>query len=164
MEFKETKFEITGDIALIVNLAYYNGHPIVETKKTKIDYKGTLMEINRKNSRNTALMNQLISTGLRSIFSIELVNYLNRLINGDNLYEVYTNNVNYEDSPDDLINYVFKPEKQCSSTRALNDNDIIDALINDEQCCRTTALSDNGVINALIDEGACCRTTARDIT
>ena len=120
MEFKETKFDITSNISLIVSLAYFDGHPVVETKKTKINYKGTLIEVNRENKNNEVLMNKLVSKGLYSIFSIELVNYLNRLINGDNLYEVYVNNSNKADKPEELIDYVFKPEKQYSSAGALD--------------------------------------------
>ncbi len=120
MEFKKTKFDITSNISLIVSLAYIHGHPIVETKKTKINYKGTIIEVNRENKNNEVLMNKLISKSLYSIFSIELVNYLNRLINGDNLYEVYVNNSNQADKPEELIDYIFKPEKQCSSAGALN--------------------------------------------
>ena len=132
MEFKETKFDITSNISLIVSLAYYEGHPVVETKKTKINYKGTIIEVNRKNKNNEVLMNKLISKSLYSIFSIELVNYLNRLINGENLYDVYINNSNKADRPEELIDYVFKPEKQCSDTGARDiRSKYIDHLMND---------------------------------
>ena len=104
----------------------------METKKTKINYKGTLIEVNRENKNNEILMNKLISKSLYSIFSIELVNYLNRLINGDNLYEVYVNNSNREDKPEELISYVFKPEEACSSTRARDIESVyINKLVND---------------------------------
>ena len=131
MEFKETKFDITNDISLIVSLAYVQGHPIVETKKTKINYKGTILEVNRENKNNEILMNKLISKSLYSIFSIELVNYLNRLINGDNLYEVYVDNSNKIDKPEELIDYVFKPEEACSGTGARdNESKYVKDLIN----------------------------------
>ena len=120
MEFKEVKFDITSNISLFVSLAYVQGHPIVETKKTKINYKGAILEVNFNNDNNKVLTGRLMRKALYSIFSIELVNYLNRLINGDNLYEVYVNNSNKNDKPEELINYVFKPEKQLSGTGQLD--------------------------------------------
>ena len=115
MEFKETKFDITSDISLFVSLSYVRGHPIVETKKTKINYKGTIIEVNFDNNNNKVLTGRLMRKALYSIFSIELVNYLNRLINEDNLYEIYVDNSNKMDKPEELIDYVFKPEEALSS-------------------------------------------------
>ena len=130
MEFKEVKFDIMSNISLVVSLAYYEGHPVVETKKTKINYKGTLIEVNRKN--NIVLADRLIPKSLRSIFSIELVNYLNRLINGDNLYEVYVNNSNKEDKLEELNDYVFKPEEAlCGTAQRDIESRYIKDLIND---------------------------------
>ena len=132
MEFKETKFDITSNISLIVSLAYYEGHPVVETKKTKINYKGTLIEVNRENKNNIVLADRLIPKSLRSIFSIELVNYLNRLINGENLYEVYLNNSNKADRIEELIDYVFKPEETlCGAAQRDIRSKYIDHLMND---------------------------------
>lgn len=134
MEFKETKFDITSDISLIVSLTYVQGHPIVETKKTKINYKGTILEVNRENKNNEVLMNRLVSTSLRSIFSIELVNYLNRLINGDNLYDIYVNNSNKMDKPEELNDYIFKPEEACCRATARDiDSKYINNLINEDR-------------------------------
>ena len=132
MEFKEVKFEITSNISLFVSLSYARGHPIVETKKTKINYKGAILEVNFNNDNNKVLTGRLMRKALYSIFSIELVNYLNRLINGDNLYEVYVNNSNKDDKPEELIDYVFNAEKQLSSAGQLDINSkYIKDLMND---------------------------------
>ena len=40
----------------------------------------------------TPLHHHLIQHGLRTINSVELINYLNKIINGDNLFEVYNEN------------------------------------------------------------------------
>ena len=44
----------------------------------------------------SSVYNYIIIMDLQSIFSIELINYLNSYINHDNLYEVYYDNLKLE--------------------------------------------------------------------
>ena len=44
----------------------------------------------------------IIEHGLRSIFSIELINYLNRIINCENIYEIYSIDSKFQNFDQDL--------------------------------------------------------------
>ena len=84
--FTNEKFSITEDIFFTVDVTVIKGNKICKLKTLKIFYYGEVFEM----VVGTAVYKYIIQTGIRSIPSIELVNYLNRIINHENLFEVYS--------------------------------------------------------------------------
>ena len=91
MEFKDVTYQVSDDVFITVNQCYCNGHPIIQTKKTRVQYKSTQIELNNKNTVNTRFSDTILKHGLRSIDTIEFVNYLNRVCNGRDLYSIRSN-------------------------------------------------------------------------
>ena len=91
MEFKDVTYQVSDDVFITVNQCYCNGHPIIQTKKTRVQYKSTQIELNNKNAVNTRFSDTILKHGLRSIDTIEFVNYLNRVCNGYDLYSIRSN-------------------------------------------------------------------------
>ena len=83
--FTNEKFSITEDIFFTVDVTVIKGNKICKLKTLKIFYHGETFEM----KYGTTVYKYIIKDGIRSIYSIELVNYLNRLINHENLFEVY---------------------------------------------------------------------------
>lgn len=101
----DNRFRITKDIDLQSEVYYIHGHPICKLKTVKLNYKGVLYQTSEYGS---LLQELLVKHLLRPQRTVELINYLNRLINNGNLFEVYVNNLNVSESIDDLDNYVFR--------------------------------------------------------
>ena len=90
--FKSQTFEIASDISLTTDVAYIQGHPIVKTKTVVLNYRQHTFKANER----TRFTERLIKDVTDPIYVVELMNYLSRLINHDNLFEIYVNNRNTE--------------------------------------------------------------------
>ena len=95
--FANETFSITEDVYFTVDTTVIHGHRVCKLKTLKIFYHGEEFEMNCKST----IYKYIITDGLQSIFSVELINYLNRYINHDNLYEVYYDNLKPEDFDQD---------------------------------------------------------------
>ena len=84
--FSNEIFSINQDVYFTVETTVINGNRICKLKTLKIYYHGELLEM----KSGTSLYRYVIEHGLQSIFSVELINYLNQIINHENLYEVYS--------------------------------------------------------------------------
>ena len=84
-QFKTEKFSINQNIYFTVDTTVINGNRICHLKTLKINYYGKLHEMSYKSSINRFI----IMDGIRAISSVELINYLNKFLNNDNLYEIY---------------------------------------------------------------------------
>ena len=84
--FVNEKFTINPDVYFTVDTTVINGHRICQLKSLKIYYHGDLFEMDLRSS----IYNYIITNGLRAIFSVELINYLNQIINHECLYDVYS--------------------------------------------------------------------------
>ena len=85
--FVNEKFSINSDVYFTVDTTVINGHRICKLKTLKIYYHGDIFEM----KVGSAVYKYIINDGLQSIFAVELINYLNRYINHDNLFEIYSN-------------------------------------------------------------------------
>lgn len=83
--FSNEKFIINPDVYFTVDTTVIDGHRICKLKSLKIYYHGEEFEMNY----GSQLYLYIIGNGIRSIFSVELINYLNKFINDENLYEIY---------------------------------------------------------------------------
>ena len=91
--FKHENYNIASDIRLEADVSYIQGHPIVKTKTVVLYYRDSTF---RANERKTDFTNSLITDLTRPQYAIELINYLSRVINHDNMFEIYVNNRNVE--------------------------------------------------------------------
>ena len=89
-KFANEKFSINSDVYFTVDTTVIDGHRICQLKTLKIYYYGELFEMDSR----SPICNYIITNGLRPLFSVELINYLNKLINYENLYEVYSDKIN----------------------------------------------------------------------
>ena len=90
--FINEKFTINPDVYFTVDTTVINGHRICKLRTLKIYYHDESIEMNY----GTSIYNYIITNGLRSIFSVELINYLNRIINCENIYEIYSSDSELE--------------------------------------------------------------------
>lgn len=84
--FINEKFIINTDVYFTVDTTVINGHRICKLKSLKIYYHGDSFEM----IVGSVVYKYIIQDGIRSIPSIELINYLNKLINHENLFDVYS--------------------------------------------------------------------------
>ena len=84
--FINEKFTINTDVYFTVDTTVIHGHRVCKLKTLKIHYHGEDFEM----ATGTTIYKYIINDGIRSIYSVELVNYLNRFINHENLFEVYS--------------------------------------------------------------------------
>ena len=84
--FANEKFTINPNVYFTVDTTVINGHRICKLKSLKIYYHEESIEMDL----GTSIRRYIIDHGLQSIFSVELINYLNHLINHENLYEIYS--------------------------------------------------------------------------
>ena len=102
MEFTEKTFKITENVSFSILIAYFDGHPICQTKSLKLNYHGQLQEMKSGNR----LYNSLIPEGIRTKEALNLINYLGRLIYDENVYDVYVNNSNQSDYVSEMKEYM----------------------------------------------------------
>ena len=102
MEFTEKTFKITENVSFSILMAYFDGHPICQTKSLKLNYHGQLQEM----KSGQRLYESLINRGLFTQEALNLLNYLSRLIYGENVYEVYINNSNQSDYASEMKEYI----------------------------------------------------------
>ena len=95
--FTNEKFSITEDIFFTVDVTVIKGNKICKLKTLKIFYHGETFEM----SSGSTIYKYIIAKGILSIFSVELINYLNRFINHENLYDVYSIDGKLEDFDSD---------------------------------------------------------------
>ena len=109
-KFINEKFIINKNIYITVDTTVIEGNRICKLKSLKINYKGQIYEM--ECGKN--IYKFIIQDGIRSISSIEIINYLNKFLNKDNLYEIYelTDETELEES---------KNDKSCSATRCKPD-------------------------------------------
>ena len=89
--FTNETFRINSDVYFTVDTTVINGHRICKLKSLTIFYYEQIYTIN---SENRSIYEYFIMHGLKSIPSIELINYLNRYINQENLFDVYSDDFN----------------------------------------------------------------------
>ncbi len=145
MEFKEVTYRISDDVALIVYQANFHGHPIIQTKRTRVQYKDKLFEFNRKTNLNKAFSDTILTNMLRVLNTVELVNYLNRLINHDNLYQIYENDyTGGNENIDDVIKLVFEEKqlKETHSSYGARLNDPINETSEESSCASAARFDD----------------------
>ena len=105
MEFNTETFPITKTSKLTCDICYVDGHPIVKAQSIVLNYNGTEYKAGVCKS---FIHNTLIKHLHRPIYVVELINYLNRLINGENMFNIYNEGKERTDaSPDDLQRYTF---------------------------------------------------------
>ena len=96
-------YNITDNVNLRVNTLTIQGHIVFEVNSMVLNYHGTEYTM-----RDRVFKDKLTSESFRSIKSIELANYLARLIYGVNLFDIYRNQVEDEHTVNELDSYVFK--------------------------------------------------------
>ena len=96
--FTNEKFSITEDIFFTVDTTVIKGNKICKLKTLKIYYHGETFEM----LVGSPIYKNLISDGFKSIMSIELVNYLSRLFNHENLFDVYSSQINSYENNDNI--------------------------------------------------------------
>ena len=96
--FINEKFSINPDVYFTVDTTVINGHRICKLKSLKIYYHGESFIM----KSGETVHKYIIEQGLQSIFSVELINYLNQIINHENLYEIYYDNLKLELLDQDL--------------------------------------------------------------
>ena len=125
MEFATKTFKITENVSFSILMAYFDGHPICQTKSLKLNYHGQLQEMKSGNR----LYESLIPHGLQTKEALDLLNYLSRLIYGDNVYEVYINNSNQSDYVSEMKEYI--THNASVSTHGRNNRfDLIEGITN----------------------------------
>ena len=91
--FKHENYNIASDIRLEADVAYIHGQPIVKTKTVVLYYRGKTFRASVYGSEFTVSLTQHIT---HRQYTVELINYLSRVVNHDNLFEIYVNNRNAE--------------------------------------------------------------------
>lgn len=119
MEFSTETFHITENINLTADVAYFQGNPICKTKTIVLEYKG---ETFRAVDYGTTFNKLLIRNVLDPIYTVELINYLSRLCNKCNMFEIYNEEITTAKSKD-LELYTFGKMEDIVQPRArLNQN------------------------------------------
>ena len=157
LEFQETEFKLTKEIRFTANLAYFGTDPIIETKSVKLYYHSDkpIIVSRTGSAKDKWLYNLLITKGLSSISTLELINYLNRLINKENLYEIYNKSMKFNDNKNELIKYVTgekyaqqEVQSPCCRSVARSQNTTVD---NKNDDLSTNNLDSNKYIDSLFD-------------
>ena len=92
--FSNEIFKINPDVYFTVDTTVIHGHRVCKLKSLKIHYHGETFKMLSGETIHT----YFIKKGLQSIYSIELINHLNKLVNYENLYEVYSSDSIIENS------------------------------------------------------------------
>lgn len=93
--FKNVTFRVCDGIRLTLDVSYIQGNPICKTKTLMLYYHSDEPIIATSSSK---LGKMLMKKGLDTQFAVNLLNCLNKIVNGINLYHVYKN----EDDSDGL--------------------------------------------------------------
>ena len=125
MEFTTKTFNISENVSFSILMTYFDGHPICQTKSLKLMYHGQLQEMKSGNR----LYNSIISQGIKTIETLNLINYLSRLIYGENVYDVYVNNSNQSDYVSEMREYITH-NQSIGSDRLNNKFDLIEGIVN----------------------------------
>ena len=119
MEFNTETFHIARDVNLTADVCYFKGHPICKTKTIVLQYgKATY----RAAEYGSTFANLLIKRAIEPAYVVELINYLCRIANGCNMFNIYATDVNDKEF-DDLELYTFGNIEDIVQARArLNQN------------------------------------------
>ena len=98
-------YNITDNVNLRVNTLIIQGHIVFEVNSMVLNYHGIEYTM-----RDRVFKRYLTEEIFVSIKSIELANYLARLIYGVNMFDIYRNQVEDEHTVNELDSYVFKGE------------------------------------------------------
>ena len=117
-------YNITDNVNLRVNTLTIQGHIVFEVNSMVLNYHGTEYTM-----RDRTFKDKLTSESFRSIKSIELANYLARLIYGVNLFDIYRNHVEDDHTINELDSYVFRRENDLRGTAEVDEiHEYIDNL------------------------------------
>ena len=112
--FINEKFTINSDVYFTVDTTVIHGHRVCKLKSLKIYYHGDIFEMNY----GMTIRRYIIDHGLQSIFSVELINYLNQFINHENLYEIYSDLLksnNLSSNSSDVRSHIRDIQQEISS-------------------------------------------------
>ena len=122
-------YNITDNVILRVNTLTIQGHIVFEVNSMVLNYHGTEYTM-----RDASFKRVLTNNIFRSIKSIELANYLSRLIYGVNLFDIYRNQVEDEHTVNELDSYVFKGENNLTGAGQVNEHhEYINEIFNDHR-------------------------------
>lgn len=122
-------YNITNNVNLRVNTLTIQVHIAFEVNSMVLNYHGT-----EYTTRDTNFKRILTNNIFRSIKSIELANYLARLIYGVNLFDIYKNRVEDEYTVNELDSYVFKSENGPTGAGQVDErHEYINTIFNDHR-------------------------------
>ena len=124
--FKHENYNITSDIRLEADVAYIQGHPIVKTKTVVLYYKDSTFRANVCGSSFQRLLSMDVT---RPQYTVELINYLSRLINHDNLFEIYVNNRNTEKYSLEELTFVKQENEELRGSTELDKSEYSKGLL-----------------------------------
>lgn len=106
-EFNNQKFIIAEDIYFSVDTVNINGNIICDIKTLKLHYYESFYNY------NSSIINKKINSIQSSTKLVEMMNILNRIINHENLYEIYKIKNYFDDSTEQILN-LFKNKNDMS--------------------------------------------------
>ena len=106
MNFKEVTYRLADDVSITVHQATIHGQPIIDTKKTEVRYQDIHMKINRENEYNNVFSALLMRNLFQTQTTLEFGNYLSRLFNHENLFNVYTQDPIFQDDKKSMLKFI----------------------------------------------------------
>lgn len=150
VETRNEVYVFSEKVKLTATVSYVHDQPIVHTKTIVFDYDGHHFDMSNGESSFYRL---LTAHALRRMYVVELINYLSRIHNGRNVFDIYK--VERKDADmADLNRYVFGSEQQqksLSSTAGWNH-----PAVQNDDFCRSADLdliSRENYIDGLCDDG-----------
>lgn len=108
-EFNNQKFTITEDIYFSVDTVNINGNIICDIKTLKLHYHELFYNYNSQ-----YINNKFTSHLLDSVKLVEISNILNRIINHENLYQIYKSEINFKNENLNNIIEIYKDKIDIS--------------------------------------------------
>lgn len=112
-------FNITSNVSLRVNTLTIQGHKNFEINSMVLNYHGTEYTM-----KDESFKDKLTRHAFRSIKSIELANYLARLIYNENMFEIYRNKIIDNETVNELDSYVFKDENNLGGATHVDERHV----------------------------------------
>ena len=128
--FKHENYNIASDIRLEADVAYIQGQPIVKTKTVVLYYRDKTFRAGVYGSKFQEL---LVMHVTRPQYTIELINYLSRLINHDNLFEIYVNNRNTEKYNLEELTFAKQENDKQGGPTLFNKTEYSEGLLDDHE-------------------------------
>ena len=126
--FKHENYNIASDIRLEADVAYIQGQPIVKTKTVVLYYRGATFRASVYGSSFQRLLSMDV---IRPQYTVELINYLSRLINHDNLFEIYVNNRNAEKYSLEELTFVKQENDEHRGPTVFDKSEYSEGLLDD---------------------------------